>query len=58
MMLLQNFVIVILTYPKEAYFKDDRNFWAFFDLLLPSERKMTSLLLNTMMKCSVITACL
>ena len=34
--------------PKGAYFKDDRNFWAFFDPLPPSERKMTSLLLYTM----------
>ena len=28
-----------------AHFKDDRNFWAFFEPLHPSERKMTSLLL-------------
>ena len=33
---------------KGAYFKDDRNFSAFFDPLPPSERKMTSLLLYTM----------
>ena len=33
---------------KGAYFKDDRNFWAIFDPLPPSERKMTSLLLYTM----------
>ena len=33
---------------KGAYFKDDRNFLAFFDPLPLSERKMTSLLLYTM----------
>ena len=32
---------------KGAYFKDDRNFSAFFDPLPPSERKMTPLLLYT-----------
>ena len=43
------------TYPRQdiqnrqgGFFKDDRNFQAFFDPLPPSERKMTSLLLNTM----------
>ena len=33
---------------KGAYFKDDRNFWGFFTLSPPSERKMMSLLLYTM----------
>ena len=37
-----------LIFAKGAYFKDDRNFLAFFDPLPPSERKMTSLLLYTM----------
>ena len=37
-----------------GFFKDDRNFYAFFDPLPLSERKMTSLLLNTMMSLLLI----
>ena len=39
---------IVCKHTKGAYFKDDRNFSAFFDPLPQSERKMTSLLLYTM----------